>query len=142
MRSSGSTPAAVPNDQGFVSRNALGECSVRRTRMRKPFVSIEDLLNAMLSMKKKVPDGKTGPEIKSSNLDPFTLPSRKAVTNAPLEAIAVMSQVRVQGRSRWTLRRRGRRVAYPMRSIMVNWNAVSSMVIEMGRVVIWPELIT
>jgi len=40
MRSSGSTPAAVPNDQGFVSRNALGECSVRRTRMRKPFVSI------------------------------------------------------------------------------------------------------
>jgi len=60
------------------------------------FHSTEDSWNPMLSMMKQAPGGKLRLESNSSDFDPFTLPSPKALVHSPLGVIATLMQVGVQ----------------------------------------------
>ena len=73
-------PGAVSYDHRLLLRNALGEYAVRRSRKHALFHSTEDLWNARLSMKGKLPYGKSTLEIKPRNIDSSTRPTCKKST--------------------------------------------------------------
>jgi len=58
------------------------------------FHTVDDLWNAMVYvMMKKAPEGRPRLESTSRNVDPSTLLLCKTMTHAPLQAVAVITQV-------------------------------------------------
>jgi len=94
---------------------------------------MEDLWNAILSMTEQVPKGNSRLEIKSSNFELSTLPSYKAMTHAPLEAVAARTLVPVQDPFVCKQKRQEHLEAHRMSLVIaVPSNAASSMTTKRG----------
>jgi hypothetical protein len=81
---------------GRLLRNVLFENAARYAWKRSPFHSIEDWWNTILSITKRVQEGISTLESKSSSSGPSTPVSCKTLAYAPLEAIVAMARVRAQ----------------------------------------------
>jgi len=103
-----------PRITGVVFGNLLGECAVRRTRKRRLPHSAADLWNAILTMTKQCLEGNPGLTKHSRDPVPSTLRSCSAVKQPPIEAIAAITQVRVQDTSPCKPKTRGPLRAYPV----------------------------
>jgi len=96
MPSYGFASGAMPYDHGLSSGEVFDEFSVRCVREHTLFPSREDSEHAILSMMEQVLKEKPSLEMRSRYFNPSTFASCKAVAHALLEAIAPMSEERVQ----------------------------------------------
>jgi len=95
MPRSAIAPSAVPDNSRHLWGGLLGKYAVRGKRKRLLFHLINHCWNAMLSVMDQVPTGKFSLTKTQSKFAKSTLPSCKAITHAPLGAIAAMIVVQV-----------------------------------------------
>lgn len=113
-----STPRTVSQDHGVPLGNFFDMYAACGTRKRVLFLSKWYLWGAISFTIEQASERALGLESKPRNFDRSILSCCKAMTPSPLEAIAAMTQVRVENDFVWKQKRPEPLGAHPFRDIM------------------------